>query len=305
MRALKRFLGGRQPSAGTSAPGTIANESTAQYWTRHNVTAHRRFADAARSLAYLEWRNDQYFGYIDRMPVRGQDGRVVLDYGCGPGHDLVGFGVYSKPARLIAMDVSSSSMAEAKARLALHGIEADFLLLDPGARGLPLEDASVDYVHCSGVLHHVPYPGNVLQEFHRVLRPGGECRIMVYNYYSLWTHLYVAYHRRVVEGRDAEVDLLEAFARSTDGEGCPISRAYKPRDFVTLCERAGFEAECTGAAVSVFETGLAASRFDAIRDERLEAESRKFLIDLTFDDRQLALYGDYHAGIDACFRLQR
>ena len=25
------------------------------------------------------------------MPVSGRDGDIVLDYGCGPGHDLVGF----------------------------------------------------------------------------------------------------------------------------------------------------------------------------------------------------------------------
>ena len=34
-----------------------------------------------RSLAYLRWRNDQYFGYSELMPVHSQDGRVVLDFG--------------------------------------------------------------------------------------------------------------------------------------------------------------------------------------------------------------------------------
>ena len=65
------------------------------------------------SERYLEWRNDQYFKYDELMPVTGKDGRVILDYGCGPGHDLVGFGLRSKPTRLIGMDVSTSSLAEA------------------------------------------------------------------------------------------------------------------------------------------------------------------------------------------------
>src|SRR5687768_14872252 len=70
------------------------------YWTSHNVTAHLRFASAQESLDYFHWRNSQYPGYIDLMPMSGFDGRIILDFGCGPGHDLVGFGTYSKPARL-------------------------------------------------------------------------------------------------------------------------------------------------------------------------------------------------------------
>ena len=31
------------------------------------------------------------------MPVNQADGLVVLDYGCGPGNDLVGFGHFSNP----------------------------------------------------------------------------------------------------------------------------------------------------------------------------------------------------------------
>ena len=65
------------------------------------MTAHERFASETESLTYLRWRNDQYFGYLELMPVHSQDGRVVLDFGCGPGHDLVGFATSSKPARLI------------------------------------------------------------------------------------------------------------------------------------------------------------------------------------------------------------
>lgn len=65
----------------------------------------------------------------------------MLDYGCGPGNDLVGFGVYSKPARLIGMDVSVSSLDEAKHRLALHGIEAELHKIDVGMARVPLDDA--------------------------------------------------------------------------------------------------------------------------------------------------------------------
>ena len=87
----------------------------AQYWCDVNVTEHKPFKSAAESLEYFHWRNTQYHNYIELMPVAGQDGKVVLDYGCGPGNDLVGFSAYSKPSRLVGMDISLRSVAEANA----------------------------------------------------------------------------------------------------------------------------------------------------------------------------------------------
>ena len=135
------------------------------YWTRHNVTSHYSFKTADESLDYFHWRNDQYFNYIDLMPVTGQDNNIVLDYGCGPGHDLVGFGIYSRPAKLIGMDVSPSSIEEARRRMKLHQIPCELSVLEPNIAKLPLDDMSVDYIHCSGVLHHTADPLQILHEF--------------------------------------------------------------------------------------------------------------------------------------------
>ena len=114
---------------------------------------------------------------------------------------------------------------------------------------------------------------------------------MVYNYFSIFMHLYVAYHKRIVEGVYGDRDLLSSFARLTDGEDCPISRAYQPSDFVALCEGAGFSVRYAGAAISAFEASLTTTRFEAIMDERLPGESRSFLAGLTFDSRNLPMYG--------------
>ena len=51
------------------------------------------------------------------MPVKVYDNKVILDFGCGPDHDLIGFDYYSKPKKLIGSDVSSSSLEEARCRL--------------------------------------------------------------------------------------------------------------------------------------------------------------------------------------------
>lgn len=294
--------------AGSDGQLTMATKdlsgAVADYWTRHNVTLHRRFSTAEESLSYLAWRNDQYFGYSEKMPVTGQDDKVVLDYGCGPGHDLVGFGAYSRPARLIGCDVSSSSLNEARERLALHGFACDLVLLDSAVSRIPLDDASVDYISCSGVIHHCVDPVAVLAEFRRVLRPDGAMRVMVYNYDSLWLHYYVAFVKVVEEQKYAGVDIREAFSRTTDGEDCPIARVYRPAEFIELATRVGLKCEFSGAAVSAFEASIFNSRFRAIMDHRLRQESRRFLSELEMDKRGLPVFRNHYAGVDGCYLLR-
>src|SRR5581483_2654463 len=107
-------------------------------------------------------------------------------------------------------------------------------------------------------------PGRVLAEFRRVLRPGGTANVMVYNYDSLWLHLYVAWQKRIVEGRFAGLDLRQAFARTTDGDDCPVAAVYRPAEFEALARGAGLPLAFAGAAVSVFEAALAPRRFEAV-----------------------------------------
>jgi len=66
---------------------------------------HRRFRDPEESCG-TSLRSEQYFDYWNTCPC-GQDGKVILDYGCGPGHDLVGF-VSIPSLALIGMDVSAA-----------------------------------------------------------------------------------------------------------------------------------------------------------------------------------------------------
>ena len=276
--------------------------SVSEYWNRHNVTGHKQFATADQSLRYFHWRNSQYANYLALMPVAGFDGRRVLDFGCGPGHDLVGFGVYSRPARLAGVDVSASSVREARTRLALHGINAEVERIEPG-RPLPFDDHSFDHVHSSGVLHHVEDLPAAWREIRRVLRPGGTVNVMVYHYDSIGMHLLVADHRTILAGRYAGLSLREQCARSTDGEDCPISRCYHAEEFIASASSAGFAGTFAGAAVSMQELSVLGSRFAAIMDPRLPEESRQFLTALEFDVRQLPHIGGRHAGVDGVYHL--
>jgi SAM-dependent methyltransferase len=301
--------GGGQEDVAAKAPEAEADQvgvrdDVEAYWTEHNVTNHQAFKDAKDSLEYLHWRNEQYYGYAELMRTAGFDEKAVLDFGCGPGHDLVGFAVDSRAARLIGVDVSRSSLAEARSRLALHCATAELHQLDVHDAPLPLDDGSIDVVHSSGVLHHMEDPTRALSEFRRVLRRGGELRVMVYNRQSLWFHLYVPYVLQIEEGKSQGLGLDDAFRASTDGPDCPISRAYRREEFQALVEGFGFALVAYGAAVAAWEMVQLPKRHSAMLHLGVPRECRDFLRDLRFDDRGLPMHDGYYAGIDGCYRFR-
>jgi SAM-dependent methyltransferase len=276
-----------------------------EYWTRHNVTSHHRFTSVEDSLRQLELRNRQYPGYIDLLPVSGKAGMAVLDFGCGPGHDLIGFAHYSRPRRLVGVDISTSSLEEARQRLELHGASAELVRVDAGDYDLPFEAGSFDYIHCSGVLMLIEDPLRMLREFWRLLRPGGELRLMVYNYDSIWLHLYVAYVIQIENGLYTDLPARVAFTRTTDGEDCPVNAVWRPGEITALGREAGFDAEFLGAAVSLWELHILPRRHIACLSPALPDESRAFLQTLRLDPQGHPFHNDHRAGIDGCFRLQR
>ncbi len=289
----------------TDAPPT----EVAAFWTGHTVNS-RPFVTARQSARYLEWRFRQYPRFRELSGLYGRhDGETILDYGCGPGNDLVGFALHTRAARIVGADVSSQALALSAHRLSLHpeavGRVELVQLLEDHPR-LPLEDASVDFVSSQGVIHHTTDPQAVLAELARVVRPGGEGSVMVYNRDSTWLHLATAYELQILQGRWAGEPIDEAFRHNTDGPDCPISRAWAPPTFVAMCARAGFEARFLGGYPSRMELdALRRLRRRALSDERLGAEHRAFLSEIELDDDGLPTRGGVLAGIGGSYRLRR
>ena len=68
-------------------------------------------------------------------------------------------------------------------RLRVFKIAGQILQMD--AEDMDFADSSFDFIWSWGVIHHSADTHRVLQEMHRVLRPGGECTVMIY-YKSWW-----------------------------------------------------------------------------------------------------------------------
>jgi ubiquinone/menaquinone biosynthesis C-methylase UbiE len=279
-----------------------------RYWNRHTVNS-APFESASASTEYLEWRFGQYPLFRELMDLWGShDRETILDYGCGPGDDVTGFLLHTG-ARVLGADISQKALGLTASRLALHGFDRaryELLRISDAAPGLPLDDASVHYVHCAGVIQHTTAPELVLRELARVLRPGGRGRIMVYNRDSLYFHYYTAYVRRIVEGLFAGLTPDQAFARNTDGPECPVSRAFRPAEFCELGRRAGFEIDFLGGYFADVELDLwRASGEDALAEPSLGEEHKDFLRRLANDADGYPCFEGHYAGVGGVYTVRR
>jgi len=277
-----------------------------KFWSKHIVN-EIEFRTPKLSLEYLNWRAEQYPKFMELMELYGNHkDEMILDYGCGPGNDLVGFLVYSSIKRIYGIDVSRKALELAQTRLNLHKIGKDYYLLClvlDSIPEIPLVDGCVDYIYSEGVLHHTSHPQEILKEFYRVLKFGGECCIMVYNRDSIWYHLYVPYVLRLVRKQFLTLTDDEAFAKSTDSDECPISRNYAPEDFMLMCRMAGFKTEFKGGYYSDFELGIYRKYYELAKVADITQEHKDFLSELTLKDGFYPTYRGKYAGVGGVYKL--
>ncbi len=108
---------------------------------------------------------------------RLREGEVVLDLGCGAGFDtLLAARQVGAEGRVIAVDMTEAMLEKTRAATtarSLRNVETRHGF----AENLPLEDESVDVVISNGVINLCPDKVAVMQELHRVLKPGGRLQI--------------------------------------------------------------------------------------------------------------------------------
>ena len=156
--------------------------------------------------------------------VRFEDwcGCDVLDAGCGIATDGVRFG--RAGARYTGLDESPSALELARRRFAAEGLDARFV--SGSVSSLPFPDASFDLVYSYGVIHHTPETMRAVEEFHRVLRPGGTALVMLYHRSSLNYHVNIMLLRRSLVGLLAVPGMVPLVARAT-GEPPELLEAHR------------------------------------------------------------------------------
>jgi SAM-dependent methyltransferase len=120
--------------------------------------------------------------------------RDVLEVGCGIATDGARFA--RAGAHYVGVDPSPTALELARRRFELEPLEGRFA--PASATELPFEDASFDLVYSHGVIHHIPETERAVDEFHRVLKPGGEALVMLYHRDSLNYRVNIMVVRRLL-----------------------------------------------------------------------------------------------------------
>jgi SAM-dependent methyltransferase len=218
----------------------VIDDANATFWDElcgANLARETGVTDA--SPASLE-RFDR--GYFELYPylagyLRGPEmaGRRLLEIGLGYGTVAEYFA--RAGADYHGLDIAPGPVEMARHRLANMPGARPEQVQQGSALDLPFPDASFDRVVSIGCLHHTGDLGRAVAEVRRVLRPGGELLMMVYNRHSarhvLLRPLLALRHRLVRGAPTAEWWLRYA------SDGSPASGAPPYTDFVTVAELRG------------------------------------------------------------------
>lgn len=145
-------------------------------------------------------------------------GRRVLEIGVGTGADHEQFA--RAGAELVGIDLTDRAIDHTRRRLRLRGLSSD--LRRGSAEKLELPDDSVDLVYSWGVLHHVAVDvPRVVRELLRVLKPGGEAKVMIYHKHSIVG--YMLWMRYALARGRIWTSLADVYAQHLESPG---TRAY-------------------------------------------------------------------------------
>jgi len=172
---------------------TMAESSTPQlktevkaFWNRQACgTEHARADKFSRDyFEQLEARRYQHEPFIHSFAQFTRYHRKrVLEVGFGPGTDFVQW--LRAGAAASGVDLTEEALAHLTHRIQIYGLPEPESLQVADAEHLPFESNTFDLGYSWGVLHHTPDTEASLRELVRVVRSGGEIKIMLYNRHSL------------------------------------------------------------------------------------------------------------------------
>lgn len=206
------------------------------------------------------------------------DGARVLEAGCGVGAQTVTLARRSPGARILSVNLSDDSVAQARARVEEAGV-TNVELQQADLERLPFDAASFDHVFVCFVLEHLADPVTVLASLRRVLRPGGTLTVIEGDHGSAFFHPDSAAARAAIgvqvemqraAGGDAHIGrrlyplLAGAGFEDVRVEPRPVYADASRPELVEAFTRRTFTAMIEGVRAPALDAGLVdAAAFDA------------------------------------------
>src|SRR5580700_7009769 len=161
------------------------------FWNRQSCDTHH--AQSGKfSAEYFEeieqWRyEDQPFIHSFAQFSRYR-GKRVLEVGIGAGTDFIQW--LRVGALASGVDLTEEALDNVRHRIDAYGLPEPESIQVADAENLPFAGDTFDLGYSWGVLHHTPDTEKAVAELVRVVRPGGEIKLMLYNRHSLYAWRY-------------------------------------------------------------------------------------------------------------------
>jgi ubiquinone/menaquinone biosynthesis C-methylase UbiE len=161
---------------------------------------------------------------IDFDSLRTKD---VLEIGVGNGSHAQLLAEHAKS--FTGIDLTEYAVRSTSERMRAFGLAGTVAQMD--AEQMQFPDNSFDLVWTWGVIHHSANTRKIVEEMHRVLRPGGEAFVMVYHR-TLWEYYVQGALLATLSGQIFKPAALhESIQRRTDGA---MARYYKASEWRQL-----------------------------------------------------------------------
>src|SRR5438445_6740069 len=148
----------------TSGQTDVVKQQVAAHWDRRAAHFDEDFGHSIRTPAErAAWDR------ILALVLEGREALDALDAGCGTG--FLSFELAARGHRVIGVDFSPAMLAEARRKAAQQNFSVRFEQAD--AEQLPFPPDSFDLAVSRHVLWTLPHPEAAVDEWIRVLRPGG------------------------------------------------------------------------------------------------------------------------------------
>lgn len=193
----------------------------AKYGERYKFATREFFDEVERNRYqdYAPWMAS-VMGFNDFAGAR------LVEIGCGMGTDLLQFA--RGGAHCTGVDLTPRSIEISRLHFDLYRMRADFVLTD--AETLPFADESFDVVYSNGVLHHTPRTARAIREAHRILRPGGTAKVMLYHRHSLYYWSEIILHRGLLRGHflrgHSPGEIMSRYVEYSETDARPLVKAY-------------------------------------------------------------------------------
>ena len=196
---------------------TISIDSVYKFWNDRPCNIKHSSKEIGTKEYFQDVTSRKYFvesHIIDFAEFKKYKDKHVLEIGCGIGTAAQSF--IENGALYTGIDLSDKSIDIAKKRLDVFGLSGSLFQANIEEMS-NVNDTKFDLIYSFGVLHHTPDINKSISNIHRMLKPGGEFKMMLYAKNS-WKYFEIS------EG----LDQYEAQS------GVPIANVYTKEDVAGL-----------------------------------------------------------------------